>query len=256
MKSKVQIIAILTASVLVLSGCASAVYNYDYERGNGMRYPSNVSVGFSPSPVPLSTISNLRVGVGADIAYFVIPMGSNIFLYNKDFYASLRIGDQWSTIDNEVVGVGLSLGKNFFLGKNSVISIGGSYTTLNLTPANIVEGDIKEGRLLFQKILVEGNSKDVLIPNIMSLFVSNGFYSYNFTGTVERYGDTTNATSIINLEYRGYLWSVGMGMRMQFASISYFVEVGKIFPRYMYDANNANPIRYDAYLLSGIYLNF
>ena len=247
----------LLVPLLFLAGCAGAVYNYGYGEGERMQYPSSISVGFSPSPVPLGQSSKLKLSVGTDMAYLIVPMGSDIALYNRDFYAGLRLGDQWSTEDNEVLGAGFYIGKNFFLDKKSIMTLGGSYTTLNLTPRKVVEGDLKGARVVFQKILLETKSTDMLLPSMTTVFISNNLYSYNFTGTVEReVGDTIFRTDTLKLNYKGYLLSIGLGFKMQFSSVSWYGEIGKIFPRYLYDENDSNPVRYDAYLSTGVYLNF
>ncbi len=253
-----NLLFVMGVFMFLLSGCASAVYDYDYENGNSMHYPQSVSVGYSPEPVLFNSSNDLRLTVGADMAYLVVPMGSNINLSYRGFYAGARIGDQWSTQDNEVLGSGFTLGKNVFLGNNSVFTLGVSYTTLNLTPNDIVKGNVKGGRLVFQKVIFKDEKASGILPKVLTTFIANNIHYYDFTGTVERehYADTMMLTDTLILNYRNYMWSVGIGFMTRFSTITLYGEIGKIFPRYMYDINNANPIRYDAYLITGMYLNF
>lgn len=246
-----------TISLMLLSGCAGAVYKYNYMEDNNIHYPSSVSVGYAPAPVSPIGSSSLNLMVGTDMAYLVVPMGSDVIVYNKNFYVGFRAGDQWSTSDNEVIAASLYAGKNFFIDKNSVITIGGSYTNLDLTPRKVINGDLKSGRLVFQKILSRPDEKSAFPPMGMTLFIANNLYSYTFTGTVERpIGDTLYQTEIRKLNYDYYLWSISLGVKMQFSSTLWYAELGKIFPRYVYDKSDSNPIRYEAYLTTGIYLKF
>ncbi len=249
---------LIFTGMLFFTGCASAVYQYEYEEQNGIQYPSSISVGYYPNVTPISISKKAHLSVGMDMAYLVVPMGSNIMLYNRNFYAGLRIGDQWSTPDNEVLGAEFQAGVNYFLNEKSVVSLGASYTTLDLTPKNIVEGNLKGLKLTFNKILISDNKAASFLPRVLTVYLSNNMYSYDFNGVVERefYSDTLSGYDTLNLHYRDYLWSVGLGLYMRFSSLTYTIELGRVFPRYLYDVANSNPIRYEAYLTTGFYMNF
>jgi len=244
--------------IIFLSGCASAVYQYDYERGNGIRYPQSISIGYYPTPSFISLNKNVSLSAGLDMSYLVVPMGTNIMIYNKYFFAGFRVGDQWSTSDNEALGANITIGGNYFLNNRSLLSLGASYTNFSPTPHDIVNGSIMGLNLSLQKILFSENKPSILLPQIVTLYISNNLYQYDVTGTVERPMSTDSGVvhNTYKLYYNDYLGSVGLGLNIKFSNLSGNIELGKIFPRYMYDIHNSNPIRYEAYLTTGLFLNF
>lgn len=248
--------------LFLLIGCASFVHKYEYgSLESAYIYPPGISVGYSPAYIPLTYSPKYKVGAGMDLSYLIVPMGSNVFLYNKDKFFSIRIGNQWSTIDNEVIGVEFLLGGNYFLEKSSVFTIGAGYTTLNLTPRDIVSGKIlglfvKLSKVLFYNQYAQYNYE----PLFTSIYFVNNLKRYDFKGVLELHVyDSSYTTYIVEYRYpsfKDYLWSFGMGVDTKFKGFAWYTELGKVFPRYMYDTNSENPIRYDYYLSSGLYLNF
>ncbi len=253
---------LLAVVVMMFTGCASAVYNYDYgEPGSSYQYPSNVSIQFTPGYIPVYPGATVKVGAGMDVEYLFVPMGSDIFIFNKDVFASLRIGNQWSTIDNEVIGAEAQIGANYHIDSNSVISFAVSYTNLDLTTRDVIKGKIAGGTIKLSKILFKNDrSTFMLDPVFSSLYFTNNMRYYDFSATTERHvwdsAETDYTVEYGHPAFKNYLWAFGLGVDARFQTFTWYLELGKVFPKFIFDTNNDYAIHYDYYLTSGLFLNF